>query len=162
MNADAFGALAFDAAQAAGDSLPPLVRDWVFTAGADRDLAGAGRFPIGCKLRGEPRARQLVADGRLPLGHLAAARFVKNFAQGVSFVLVYQSIQPATLIWQSRYSLATSMWFISTFSPGVAFGNGGHFTSRFACGIGAGFGIGFVPKAQAVSVKHTASARVLA
>jgi hypothetical protein len=112
--------------------------------------------------RREPGAGLLVDDQRLTLGHLDAACFVQDFGQSVSFVLSYQSIQPAVLIWQSRYNLATSMWFVTAFCPGLAFGSAGHGCSRFACGVALGLGVGFVPTAQAVSVKHAASIRLLA
>ncbi|OON62300.1 hypothetical protein B0920_02140 [Massilia sp. KIM] len=77
-------------------------------------------------------------------------------------MFVYQLIQPAVLIWQSRYSLAVSMWFVTAFWPGSSFGSGLHGTRRFAFGVDVGLGVCLVPAAQAVSVKHAASIRVLA
>jgi hypothetical protein len=160
-NAGAPGALAFDTAQAAWNRQAPGFGNRIVAIDAHHILAGAGGLAFGREPVREARTLQLVRDDGFALGHLAAACFIQGIDQCVSFVLSHQSIQPAVLIWQSRYNLAVSMWFVTAFCPGCSFGSGGHFTKRFACGGGGGLGVGVVPTAQAVSVKHAASARVL-
>lgn len=159
-NAGALGALAFDTAQAAWNRQAPGFGNRIVATDAHCLPAGARGLALGAELAREAYALHLVRDDGFALGHLAAACFIQGIDQGVSFVLSHQSIQPAVLIWQSRYNLAVSMWFVTAFCPGCSFGRGGHFTNRFACG-GVRLGVGVVPAAQAVSVKHAASARVL-
>jgi hypothetical protein len=126
--------LAAGATQAAWHGHTAWLRDRLLAADADRRAVATRRFASRCKLRVQGRASVTRLHQRLALAHLGVRRLVQNVGHFVSSVLLYQSIQPAVLFWQSRYSRAVSMWLLTAFSPGFAFGSGGHFTIRFACG----------------------------